>query len=68
MGRWDDTEIGIGMPFNKFLPVVNGLYATINLTEPNEKKSEIEARLKERGRTDLEVEYDRNYYTGLYLK
>ena len=48
--------------------MIDGLYKTSNLTEPNDKKSEVQLRLKEHGRTDLEVEYDKNYYTGLYLK
>jgi uncharacterized protein (DUF169 family) len=67
MAGWGDDEVGIGLPFNKFMPVVDGIYKTLNPTEPNEKKAEIESRLKEQGRTDIEIEYDRNYYTGLYL-
>jgi uncharacterized protein (DUF169 family) len=68
MGGWDDVEMAMGLPFNKFVQVIDGLYATVNPTEPNKKKSEIEARLKEHGLADLEIEYDKNYYTGLYLK
>ena len=68
MGGWDDNEMAMGIPFNKFVQVIDGLYATTNPTEPNKKKSEIETRLKEYGRTDLGIEYDKNYYTGLYLK
>ena len=68
MGGWGDDEMGIGLPFNKFISVVDGLYATLNLTEPNKKKLVIESRLKEQNRTDLEIVYDKNYYTGLYLK
>ena len=68
MGGWDDEEMGIGIPFNRFISVIEGVYATLNPTEPNKKKSEIESRLKEQDSIDLEMEYDKNYYTGLYLK
>lgn len=68
MGGWGDDEMGIGLPFNKFISVIDGIHATLNPTEPNEKKSEIELRLNDHGRTELEIEYDKNYYTGLYLK
>jgi uncharacterized protein (DUF169 family) len=68
MGKWGDDELGVGLPFNKFTSVIDGLCATLNPTEPNEKKAEIASRLKEQGETDLEIEYDRNYYTGLYVK
>lgn len=68
MGGWGDDELALGIPYNKFAPVVEGLYATINPIEPNEKKAKIEARAAELGRKDLAIEYNKNYYTGLYLK
>ncbi|WIV12170.1 DUF169 domain-containing protein [Proteiniborus sp. MB09-C3] len=68
MCGWGDDEIGIGMPFNRFSTVVDGIYATINPIEPNKNKSIIESKLKEEGRDDLDIVYDKNYYTGLYLK
>ena len=67
MSGWGDDELAIGFPFNKFTAIVNGLYATLNLTEPDQKKAEIEARLMKLKRDDLEVRYGQNYYTGLYL-
>ena len=67
MAGWGDDELAIGLPFNHFLPIVDGLYATLNPTEPDRKKARIEARLVERQRQDLVVEYGRNYYSGLYL-
>jgi uncharacterized protein (DUF169 family) len=67
MAGWGDDELAIGFPFNKFLPIIDGLYATLNLTEPDRKKASIESRLEERQRNDIEIEYGKNYYTGLYL-
>ena len=67
MAGWSDTEMAIGFVFNKFQDIVKGLWTTVNPIEPNVKKKEIEVRIKENNITDLEIEYDRNYYTGLYL-
>ena len=68
MCGWGDDELAIGFPFNRFLPIIDGLYATLNATEPDGKKIGIEARLAEHKRGDLKVLYGKNYYTGLYLK
>ncbi|AFS78156.1 hypothetical protein DUF169 [Gottschalkia acidurici 9a] len=59
--KWKDSEIMIGLPFNKFELLVEGTYMTLNATEPNEKKKEIEYRLKEE-KIDFKVEYDNAYY------
>jgi uncharacterized protein (DUF169 family) len=67
MGGWKDDELAIGFVFNKFTAVVDGLYATLNLTEPDRKKVDIETRLSQRNNDDLEIVYGRNYYTGHYL-
>lgn len=67
MAGWGDDELAIGFPFNKFLPIIDGLYATLNQTEPDRKKTAIESRLKEQHRNDLTIQYGKNYYTGLYL-
>lgn len=67
MAGWGDDELAIGFPFNKFLPIIDGLYATLNPTEPDRKKTAIESRLKEQHRNDLTIQYGKNYYTGLYL-
>jgi uncharacterized protein (DUF169 family) len=66
--KWRDDEMAIGFPFNQFLSIVRGVYATLDLTEPNEKKAEIEARFKEAGREPPPIQYNKNYYTGLNPK
>jgi uncharacterized protein (DUF169 family) len=63
--KWNDDEMAIGFPFNQFLPIVKGLYATLDLIEPNEKKKEIEARCKELNMETPAIQYNKNYYTGL---
>jgi len=60
---WGDDEIGIGMPFNRFSAVIDGVYKTINAMEPNRNKAKIEAKLKQNKLDDLKIEYDKNYFT-----
>lgn len=68
MAGWGKDEMALGIPFNKFAGMIEGLYNTINTIEPNEDKIIIAEKLKEAGRDDLTIEYDKNYYTGTYLK
>lgn len=67
MAGWGDDELAVGLPFHLFTPIVEGLYSTLNATEPDRKKAEIEVRLADRQRDDLTVEFGKNYWTGLYL-
>ncbi|AFS78154.1 hypothetical protein DUF169 [Gottschalkia acidurici 9a] len=68
MAGWDKDEMAIGIPIDKFIDMVDGVYETINIMEPNKDKTIIDEKLKKLGRKDLNIEYDKNYYTGLYLK
>lgn len=60
---WRDDELALGLPFNRFIAVVDGIYKTVNIMEPNRNKSKIEEKLKQHELTDLEIEYDKNYFT-----
>lgn len=60
---WGDEELGIGIPYNRFLAMIDGVYKTVNAIEPNHHKSRIEAKLKRNELHDLEIEYDKNYFT-----
>lgn len=68
MAGWGKDEMALGIPFTKFRGMIDGLYGTINPMEPNADKATIEANLNKAGRKDIEIEYDKNYYTGLYRK
>ena len=63
--KWKDDELAIGFPFNRFLSIEKGLYDTIDVIEPNEKKDELQIRFKEQGIECPDIHYNRNYYTGL---
>jgi len=63
IARWKDDELGIGIPFNRFIPLIDGVYKTVNAMEPNRNKTKIEAKLNEKGLADLQIEYNKNYFT-----
>lgn len=63
---WQIDEIGIGVPFEKWYQVVEGVKETANPFERDKKKSGIEARLKERGLDASGVKFNENYDDGSY--
>ena len=65
---WTVDELGIGIPYNRFTAVIEGVYQTINPIEPNCNKEQIEEKLKKNGFSDLAIEFDKNYFTTAPLK
>lgn len=63
---FNDDEVGIGIPFRKFLEVVDGLCKTVTPAEPNRRKKEIEEKLNEHGISDVNIIYDKNYGDGMH--
>ncbi|HYE83547.1 MAG TPA: DUF169 domain-containing protein [Clostridia bacterium] len=61
--KWKDNELGIGMPFNMFEKVHDGVIKTINACEPNERKMKIIARCKDAGR-EMDISMDSNYFVS----
>lgn len=61
--KWEDTEMGVGMPYKIFLNVMQGVLQTLNSTEPDYKKEEI---IKKSTENDLElnVVLGKNYYNS----
>ncbi len=66
LAQWDESEMGMGMPFHMFDQVVDGIEHTLNPIERNKNKQKIEKRMKENGIEDLEIIYNKNYDDGLY--
>lgn len=54
LAKWNDDEMAIGMPFEHFTKMVEGVIATINSTDLVKRKEEIVNRFKEKGK-DLEL-------------
>ncbi len=65
---YKDDEMAIGMVFNKFTPVVEGVCMTLTPVENNIDKEILINRLKENGIDDVQVIKDRNYNTFFYRR
>lgn len=63
---WKVDEIGMGIPFEKWDEVVEGVKKTTNPFERNKKKEGIKERLKESGLDESEVKLNENYDDGAY--
>lgn len=67
LAQWEESELGIGMPFHKFSEIVDGIEKTINPIERNKNKRIIEEKIKENKLEDqVEIIYNKNYDDGLY--
>ena len=63
---WQQHEIGIGIPFEKWYEIVEGVKETTNPFERNQKKIGIEKRLKEKGLDSSGIKFNENYDDGSY--
>lgn len=68
VGQWSKDELGVGIPFQQIDDIIYGLTQTINPMENNEDKKIIQTKLESAGKSlDFEIEYNKNYYTGVFL-
>ncbi len=68
VSQWSKDELGVGIPFQQIDDVIYGLMQTMNPMENNEDKKIIQAKLESSGKKlDFEIEYNKNYYTGVFL-
>ena len=58
---WKDDEVAISMPYNCFLDILDGLWKTVNVYEPDRKKMEIMERAKANG-VECNFPLDVNYF------
>lgn len=76
MCGWKEEEMGLGIPFRKFLSMADGLWKTVNIMENNRGKQRIFENQKimaesAEGLPDilrLELQMSKNYFTGEYIK
>lgn len=59
--KWGENELGIGLPFNKFESLYDGIVKTINPSEPENKKEQIIRKCKEQN-INLNVTLGTSYY------
>ncbi len=55
--------MGVGFPFNKLSDIEQGILKTLNPTEPNHKKKEIELKFKNI-ENNIDVKYNENYFVN----
>lgn len=66
VANWEPDEIGIGIPFEKWFEIVEGVKETTNPFERNRNKKGIIQRLEEKGLDSSEVKLNQNYDDGSY--
>lgn len=59
--NWEDSEMGVGMPYKMFLNVLEGIIKTVNSVEADYKKEKIIKRAEE-NEVELNVIMGENYY------
>jgi len=63
--KWEDDELGMGIPFNQLASIVDGLRQTSNVMDDNLTKQQILKRAEHRNMAEqLHVTLNSNYYTG----
>ncbi|MEO1771963.1 DUF169 domain-containing protein [Candidatus Enterococcus ferrettii] len=67
VARWKDEELCIGIPYNKFEKVIDGLEQTLNPMELLEKKRQIIKKTQENDEAEFyDVRKRDNYFRGAY--
>lgn len=68
VANWHVDDVGVGVPYNKWIKTVDGVVKTTNPFARNDKKREIIKKLKDQGRNEEAdgIELDKNYDTGSY--
>jgi len=61
LAQWCDDEMGIGIPYSMFEKVVDGVIKTLNSSETDERKLEVEKNCSELG-CEFPIIYGENYY------
>ncbi len=59
---WKDDEMGVGVPIQQFIPLVDGMIKTLNYIEYPERKEAIRSRLDTQD--ELGIEIDDNLHYG----
>ncbi|HWP97912.1 MAG TPA: DUF169 domain-containing protein [Syntrophomonadaceae bacterium] len=64
---WQDNELAVAFPFNRFNKITEGLMETINIMDNNQKKEIIERKLHENNVYDFKIKYNHNYYNDISI-
>lgn len=63
-----DDELGLGIPFNRFLQLADGLCKTINPVEFNPIKKQIQENFDQNGIEDVPIVYNVHYSDGFFKR
>ena len=67
VGRWQEDELAVGIPFGLVAAMVDGIKSTVNPMETDNAKRELEQRMTQGGLPDLlSVQYRCSYYRHAY--
>ncbi|GKX53898.1 hypothetical protein SOASR030_00100 [Leminorella grimontii] len=67
VSKWDDDEMGIGIPFNQLDKIVDGIRQTSNPMDNNKTKKSIKSKAEKHGvEEQVDIQLGSNYYTGGY--
>lgn len=69
VSQWDDSELGVGIPYNKMESIIDGILNTLNIMDNNKHKQTILRKLSNiEGSYELDIKLNSNYYRGVYRK
>jgi uncharacterized protein (DUF169 family) len=66
VGRWGDDELAVGIPFDKFLRILDGIEQTVNPMENESAKLQIVERAKMGKVNIVPLDMKYTYYKGCY--
>lgn len=67
VAQWGKDELGIGIPYRKLDKIIKGILKTVNHMDQNKEKKMIDEKLRNKNLSDnLEIIYNKNYYTNTY--
>ncbi len=65
LAKWKDTEVAVGMPYNKFSKVVEGVRLTVNAVEMDKRKEDIKKELEKLDYDGNDIMFNHTYYLDL---
>ncbi len=65
LAKWKDTEVIVGVPYEKFSQTIEGIRLTVNAVEMDERKKEIMHKLEPLGYPRDEIKLGTTYYLKL---
>lgn len=65
LAKWREAEVAVGIPYNKFATVIEGVRLTVNAVEMDKRKKVIKPKLEKLGYDGADIVFDATYYLKL---